>query len=170
MPAGGREAGNLVLLKRYGELPQNWDCWKRVVQPIPDCMQRGRCLTASAPSIPSVFDHERRTKRLTNVVLDYFTVVGVPAGQRLFCVWGNQVVGLKTEFGKVHLPAGDTVSPGSNGKIVSRTRRPPVEMNKHTKGTASGRTKRWLDKEGDEDDGRVALLGIEKLKERKEGW
>jgi type IV secretion system protein VirB9 len=50
---------------------------------------------------------------LTNPVVKNsgFTVVGVPVDQRFVLRMGNQVVGVENRgFGKVRLPAGDTVS------------------------------------------------------------
>ncbi len=64
--------------------------------------------------IPSVFVMSGEQETLTNPVVKNsgsFTVVGVPVDQRFVLRMGNQVVGVENRgFGKVRLPAGDTVS------------------------------------------------------------
>ncbi|HFE9678881.1 TPA: conjugal transfer protein, partial [Yersinia enterocolitica] len=48
-----------------------------------------------------------------------FTVVGVPVDQRFVLRIGNQVVGVENRgFGKVRLPAGDTVSPKVEKEVI----------------------------------------------------
>lgn len=101
--------------------PKNWDYWKRVAdgsQSIsPDyAYDDGRYTVWLQPlkKIPSVFVMSGEQETLTNPVVKNsgsFTVVGVPVDQRFVLRMGNQVVGVENRgFGKVRLPAGDTVS------------------------------------------------------------
>ncbi|HCQ2404122.1 TPA: conjugal transfer protein, partial [Escherichia coli] len=48
-----------------------------------------------------------------------FTAVGVPVDKRFVLRLGEQVVGIENQgFGKVRLPAGDTVSPDVKKEVI----------------------------------------------------
>ncbi len=59
---------------------------------------------------------------LTNPVIKQsgsFTAVGVPVDKRFVLRLGEQVVGIENPgFGKVRLPAGDTVSPDVKKEVI----------------------------------------------------
>ncbi|WP_194967508.1 TrbG/VirB9 family P-type conjugative transfer protein [Klebsiella pneumoniae] len=110
--------------------PKNWDYWKRVAdgsQSIrPDyAYDDGRYTWfgfSPLKKIPSVFVMSGEQETLTNPVVKNsgsFTVVGVPVDQRFVLRMGNQVVGVENRgFGKVRLPAGDTVSPNVEKEVI----------------------------------------------------
>ncbi|ENZ1913686.1 TrbG/VirB9 family P-type conjugative transfer protein [Salmonella enterica] len=110
--------------------PRNWDYWRRVAdgsQSIsPDyAYDDGRYTWfgfSPLKKIPSVFVMSGEQETLTNPVVKNsgsFTVVGVPVDQRFVLRMGNQVVGVENRgFGKVRLPAGDTVSPNVEKEVI----------------------------------------------------
>lgn len=110
--------------------PRNWQYWKRVAEGSQDispdyAYDDGRyTLFGFSPlkKIPSIFVMSGDQETLTNPVVkksSSFTVVGVPVDQRFVLRIGNQVVGVENRgFGKVRLPAGDTVSPKVEKEVI----------------------------------------------------
>jgi len=110
--------------------PRNWQYWKRVAEGShsisPDYAYDDGRFTwfgfSSLKKIPSVFVMSGEQETLTNPVVKNsgsFTVVGVPVEQRFVLRMGNQVVGVENRgFGKVRLPAGDTVSPKVEKEVI----------------------------------------------------
>ncbi|WP_213706015.1 TrbG/VirB9 family P-type conjugative transfer protein [Enterobacter asburiae] len=110
--------------------PRNWQYWKRVAEGSQDispdyAYDDGRYTWfgfSPLKKIPSVFVMSGDQETLTNPVVkksSSFTVVGVPVDQRFVLRIGNQVVGVENRgFGKVRLPAGDTVSPKVEKEVI----------------------------------------------------
>ena len=110
--------------------PRNWQYWKRVAEGSQDispdyAYDDGRYTWfgfSPLKKIPSIFVMSGDQETLTNPVVkksSSFTVVGVPVDQRFVLRIGNQVVGVENRgFGKVRLPAGDTVSPKVEKEVI----------------------------------------------------
>ena len=110
--------------------PRNWQYWKRVAEGSQDispdyAYDDGRYTWfgfSPLKKIPSIFVMSGDQETLTNPVVkksSRFTVVGVPVDQRFVLRIGNQVVGVENRgFGKVRLPAGDTVSPKVEKEVI----------------------------------------------------
>ena len=110
--------------------PRNWQYWKRVAEGSQDispdyAYDDGRYTWfgfSPLKKIPSIFVMGGDQETLTNPVVkksSSFTVVGVPVDQRFVLRIGNQVVGVENRgFGKVRLPAGDTVSPKVEKEVI----------------------------------------------------
>ncbi|HHK8324547.1 TrbG/VirB9 family P-type conjugative transfer protein [Serratia nevei] len=110
--------------------PRNWQYWKRVAEGSQDispdyAYDDGRYTWfgfSPLKKIPSIFVMSGDQETLTNPVVkksSSFTVVGVPVDQRFVLRIGNQVVGVENRgFGKVLLPAGDTVSPKVEKEVI----------------------------------------------------
>ncbi|CAI1174380.1 Type IV secretion system protein virB9 precursor [Serratia entomophila] len=110
--------------------PRNWHYWKRVAEGSQDispdyAYDDGRYTWfgfSPLKKIPSIFVMSGDQETLTNPVVkksSSFTVVGVPVDQRFVLRIGNQVVGVENRgFGKVRLPAGDTVSPKVEKEVI----------------------------------------------------
>lgn len=110
--------------------PRNWQYWKRVAEGSQDispdyAYDDGRYTWfgfSPLKKIPSIFVMSGDQETLTNPVVkksSSFTVVGVPVDQRFVLRIGNQVVGVENRgFGKVRLPAGDTVSPKVEIEVI----------------------------------------------------
>lgn len=110
--------------------PRNWEYWKRIAdgsQSIsPDyAYDDGRYTWlgfSPVKKIPSVFVMSGKQETLTNPVIKNsgsFTVIGIPVDQRFVLRLGDLVVGIENRgFGKVRLPAGDTVSPSVEKEVV----------------------------------------------------
>lgn len=110
--------------------PRNWQYWKRVAEGSQDISpdygyDDGRYTWfgfSPLKKIPSIFVMSGDQETLTNPVVkksSSFTVVGVPVDQRFVLRIGNQVVGVENRgFGKVRLPAGDTVSPKVEKEVI----------------------------------------------------
>ncbi|HAT1567623.1 TPA: TrbG/VirB9 family P-type conjugative transfer protein [Escherichia coli] len=110
--------------------PRNWQYWKRVAEGSQDispdyAYDDGRYTWfgfSPLKKIPSIFVMSGDQETLTNPVVkksSSFTVVGVPVDQHFVLRIGNQVVGVENRgFGKVRLPAGDTVSPKVEKEVI----------------------------------------------------
>lgn len=110
--------------------PRNWEYWKRVAEGSQDispdyAYDDGRYTWFGfnpLKKIPSVFVMSGEQETLTNPIVRQsgnFTAVGVPVDQRFVLRMGNQVVGVENRgFGKVRLPAGDTVSPKVEKEVI----------------------------------------------------
>lgn len=110
--------------------PRNWQYWKRVAEGSQDispdyAYDDGRYTWfgfSPLKKTPSIFVMSGDQETLTNPVVkksSSFTVVGVPVDQRFVLRIGNQVVGVENRgFGKVRLPAGDTVSPKVEKEVI----------------------------------------------------
>ena len=110
--------------------PRNWQYWKRVAEGSQDispdyAYDDGRYTWfgfSPLKKIPSIFVMSGDQETLTNPVVkksSSFTVVGVPVDQRFVLRIRNQVVGVENRgFGKVRLPAGDTVSPKVEKEVI----------------------------------------------------
>ncbi|CAH0299627.1 Type IV secretion system protein virB9 [Erwinia aphidicola] len=113
-----------------GKSPRNWEYWKRIAdgsQSIsPDyAYDDGRYTWlgfSPVKKIPSVFVMSGKQETLTNPVIKNsgsFTVIGIPVDQRFVLRLGDLVVGIENRgFGKVRLPAGDTVSPSVEKEVI----------------------------------------------------
>ncbi|ECS5125995.1 conjugal transfer protein [Salmonella enterica subsp. enterica serovar Typhimurium] len=112
------------------KLPRNWQYWKRVAEGSQDispdyAYDDGRYTWfgfSPLKKIPSVFVMNGMQETLTNPVIKQsgsFTAVGVPVDKRFVLRLGEQVVGIENQgFGKVRLPAGDTVSPDVKKEVI----------------------------------------------------
>ena len=110
--------------------PRNWQYWKRVAEGSQDispdyAYDDGRYTWfgfSPLKKIPSVFVMNGMQETLTNPVIKQsgsFTAVGVPVDKRFVLRLGEQVVGIENQgFGKVRLPAGDTVSPDVKKEVI----------------------------------------------------
>lgn len=110
--------------------PRNWEYTQRVAEGSrsisPDyAYDDGRYTWlgfSPMKKIPSVFVMSGQKETITNPVIKHsnsYTVVGVPVDQKFVLRLGDQVVGLENEgFGKVRLPAGDTVSPKVDKEVI----------------------------------------------------
>lgn len=110
--------------------PRNWDYTQRVAEGSrsisPDyAYDDGRYTWlgfSPVKKVPSITvmngDQETATNPVTKRSNGY-TVLGVPVDQKFVLRVGNMVVGIENQgFGKVRLPAGDTVSPNVEKEVV----------------------------------------------------
>lgn len=110
--------------------PRNWQYWKRVAKGSEDispdyAYDDGRYTWfgfSPAKKIPSVFVMSGDEETLVNpvaVTRGANKVIGIPVDKRFVLRLGNQVVGIENRgFGKVRLPAGDTVSPKVEKEVI----------------------------------------------------